>query len=346
LSQTDIAIPDWTRAHGAPVCRARIRTTPDDFYVEEYIGIEPDNTGEHDLLQIVKTGANTAWVARQLARHASVANVDVGFAGLKDRNAVTRQSFSVRRPSGAGTDWSTFAAQGVEIVQIARHSRKLRRGAHQHNKFEIRLRGPEIRANRDALTSRIAIIASDGVPNYFGEQRFGRNGSNIELAKSVLAGKRVKREHRSIAISTARSLIFNAILAKRVQDGTWNKILDGELANLNGSGSVFASEGLSVELERRCREQDIHPTASMWGDGAPRSTRQVAGLEHDVAADYAELADGLTKARVDAGHRPLRLLATNMHHEFEEETLSLGFSLSKGAFATALLRELCQTGLE
>lgn len=341
-----MVIPDWSRAHGAPVCRALIRSKPEDFIVEEYIGVEPDGDGEHDLLQIEKIGANTAWVARQLARYAGVANVDVGFAGLKDRNAVTRQTFSVRRPTGQGTDWSSFAAEGVEIVQIARHGRKIRRGTHQYNKFEIRLRGTEIPENLDALASRVDAIAHDGVPNYFGEQRFGGNGANIELAKSVLAGKRVKKEQRSIAISAARSLVFNAILDARVRSGTWNQILDGELVNLNGTGSVFAAEVATAELRRRCSDQDIHPTASLWGDGAPGSTGQVALFEQEVASSFDELTSGLVKARIDAGHRPLRLLASDLQYEFDAGTLVLRFSLTKGAFATALLRELVQSGFE
>lgn len=346
MSHPEFVLPDWARSCGSPVCSAVIREQPEDFHVEEILGIEPDGDGEHDFLLIEKTGANSAWVARQLARHAGVANADVGYAGLKDRNAVTRQTFSVRRPSGEGTDWSSFVAPGVVIVQIARHRRKIRRGAHQYNKFVIRLRGPAISTHRDALANRIEAIARDGVPNYFGEQRFGRNGSNVLLARSVLAGKRVKREQRSIAISAARSLVFNAILDSRVRSGSWNQVLDGELVNLDGSGSVFAADVATEELRQRCSELDIHPTASLWGDAAPVSTGPVALLEQEIAASFLDLTDGLVKARIDASHRPLRLLANDLDFAFDAETLVLSFALIRGAFATALLRELVQTRFE
>ena len=306
-----------------PVCKAVLRAQPADFHVDEHLGIEADGAGEHDFLTIRKTGANTAWVARQLARHAGVAAVDVGYSGLKDRNAVTRQAFTVRRPNRDGTDWSTLDVEGVELQQIARHSRKIRRGTHKYNRFEIVLRGNAVARHREALEERIAVIGQMGVPNYFGEQRFGRGGSNIELARAVLAGKRVKRDARGMAISSARSLIFNAIVDARVRDGSWNQILDGELANLDGTGSVFAVDAVNDELERRCREQDIHPTATLWGDAAPGSTGATAALEQSVAARFEEFTVGLHKARVDASQRPLRLLAQDLSHEFVDDGLLL-----------------------
>lgn len=162
----------------------------------------------------------------------------------------------------------------------------------------------------------------------------------------MLGGKRVNREQRSIAISAARSLIFNTILDARVRNRTWNQVLDGELVNLDGSGSVFGAETVTAVLRQRCLDQDIHPTASLWGEGAPQPTGQVALLELEVAADFEEFTAGLTKARVDAGHRSLRLRADELRYEIDGEALRLSFRLPKGAYATALLRELVQTGLE
>ena len=262
-------IPDWARAHGEPVCAANIRTAPQDFVVDELLGFDPDGDGEHDFLVIRKTNANTAWVARQLARHAGIPAKDVGYCGLKDRHAVTTQAFTVRRPDREGTDWDSFAAEGVAIIDSSRHGRKLRRGSHAANRFKITLRGDEVAANAEALKDRVAVIGAGGVPNYFGEQRFGHDGGNIELAYEVLAGKRVKRDTRSIAISAARSFLFNHILDARVRDGSWNQLLDGERANLDGSGSVFDVTTVDDELRERCEQLDLHPTATLWGDGAP-----------------------------------------------------------------------------
>ncbi|MFQ5610281.1 MAG: tRNA pseudouridine(13) synthase TruD, partial [Woeseiaceae bacterium] len=219
------------------MCSAIIRTQASDFIVDEVLGFSPDGEGEHDFLVIRKTGANTAWVARQLAHYAGIPARDVGYGGLKDRHAITTQAFTVRRPGRAAPDWSRFVASGVEIRAIARHGRKLRRGAHKGNRFRIRLRGKELEHHSKAISERIAVIRELGIPNYFGEQRFGHGGRNLELARSMFAGKRLKRDKRSIAISAARSYIFNRTLDARVRDGSWNSLRAGDLANLDGTGS-------------------------------------------------------------------------------------------------------------
>ena len=340
MSRKGCAIPDWARAHGDPVCAAEIRRSPEDFYVEELLGFQADGDGEHDLLLIEKTGANTAWVARQLAWHAGIPAKDVGYAGLKDRNAVTRQVFTVRRPRGAGTDWGAFEADGVAVLAVARHRRKLRRGAHRGNRFRIVLRGRHIATHGSGLENRLAIISERGVPNYFGEQRFGRGGSNILLARDMLTGKRVKRDIRSIAISAARSLLFNRILDARVRDGTWNRFAAGDLANLDGSGSVFPVDEVTPELVSRCAGFDIHPTGTLWGKGAPLTGAIVAELERSIADADAELAAGLARAGVDASSRPLRLAAQGLSMVFEDGAAVLEFTLPTGGFATAVLREL------
>lgn len=333
-------ISDWARAYGDPVCAANLRTTPADFIVDEILGFDAEGDGEHDFITIRKTGANTAWVARQLARHAGIPANDVGYCGLKDRHAITTQFFTVRRPSRDGTDWGGFAAEGVEILSLARHNRKLRRGSHAANRFRIRLRGEDVAAHIDALRERIALISAAGVPNYFGEQRFGRDGQNIELAKEILAGKRVKRDSRSIAISAARSLIFNRILDARVRDGSWNRVLPGELANLDGSGSVFAVEQVDDAIRRRCETLDIHPTGSLWGRGAPCSSGEAAALENDVAGSLAEFAHGLERLGADAGSRALRVRVADADITGDEAGAILDIELPAGAFATVVLREI------
>lgn len=334
------SIPDWARAFGTPAVVAEIRTEPSDFVVEEQIAIECSGDGEHDWLRIEKTGANTHWVAGRLAQHAGIPERDVGYAGLKDRHAVTRQWFSVRRVGE--TDWTAFSAEGVSVLECRRHRRKLQRGAHVGNRFRIALRGTGIAAAAGLLEERLEEIGVAGVPNYFGEQRFGRDGGNVSLALALFAGKRLARHKRSMALSAARSLLFNAVLDTRVRDSSWNRILPGELVNLDGTGSVFAVDAPDAELERRCSEQDIHPTATLWGAGAPLSSGRVAEIEKAVTGDWTDIIRGLEAAGLKPLTRPLRLPVRGLAWAFESDALWVEFTLDSGAFATAVLRELAR----
>jgi tRNA pseudouridine13 synthase len=336
-------LPDWARAHGAPLLIARIRATPADFVVRELLEIECSGDGEHDWLQVEKSGANTHWVAAQLARHAGVAQRDVGYAGLKDRHAVATQWFSVRRPGRAGTDWQSFAADGVRIVERCRHHRKLKQGAHTGNAFRIAVRAEGIGEQESGLAARLHSIGVLGVPNYFGEQRFGHDGGNVGLGRAVLQGRRTSRQQRSIGISALRSLLFNEILDARVRAGSWNEILPGERANLDGSGSIFGVETVSNEIARRCADFDIHPTGTLWGAGAPVGAAAVAELEHAATERHADLAACLVEARVAASSRALRSRVCDLHFSMEPDLLWLEFSLRQGAYATAVLREIVTT---
>jgi len=185
---------------------------------------------------------------------------------MKDRHAVTRQWFSVRRPAGTPADWSALEVEGAQVLEVSRNNRKLRRGAHSGNQFRIVVRGS---ANSDPETSgelvqqRTRTIVEQGVPNYFGEQRFGREGGNLQLAEALFAGKRLKRDKRSFALSSARAWLFNQVLQQRVEAGTWSELQAGDVAALDGSGSIFAVEELDETLEKRCRELDLHPTGPL-----------------------------------------------------------------------------------
>ncbi len=331
-------ISEWARAHGPGLFSASIRLHPSDFVVIESCAIEFSGDGEHDYLWIEKTGANTHWVAGCLAKHSGSPLRDVGYAGLKDRHAVTRQWFSVRRASPV--DWNAFTAEGVVILEQKVHRRKLRRGAHRGNTFRIALRSDNIDANIEGIEDRIAVIDRCGVPNFFGEQRFGREGGNIELCRQLFAGRKLSRHQRGIALSAARSLIFNDILDARVRQGSWNTILPGEQANLDGSASVFAVDEVDDELISRCDAHDIHPSGSLWGVGAPQSTGEVAQLEGKIAEEHAEIVAGLIKANVDASSRPLRLRVRDLQRTVEEGVCWLEFSLRKGGYATVVLREI------
>ncbi|MEQ8515922.1 MAG: tRNA pseudouridine(13) synthase TruD, partial [Chromatocurvus sp.] len=249
-------LPDWPRAHGSPLFVARLRALPQDFQVTEQLGWEFSGDGEHDYLWIEKTNANTEWVARQLALYADVPARDVGYAGLKDRRAVARQWFSI--PRWNAPVWGGLDVEGVRILDTGRHQRKLRRGAHRANAFQIVLR-LDATPDTDAVASRLAVIRTAGVPNYFGEQRFGRGGGNLRLANDWAMGRRLPRHKRGLAISTIRSFLFNEALARRVQEGTWNQFVAGDLANLTGAATHRLSLERRSHSRCRCHLGDLRP---------------------------------------------------------------------------------------
>jgi tRNA pseudouridine13 synthase len=331
-------LPEWVRAHGVPLFAATIRDRPSDFRVVENLGFEPSGSGEHDYLWVEKTAANTEWVARQLARHAGVRTADVGFSGMKDRHAITRQWFSV--PRRVSVDWSALVADGVTILEVTSHPRKLRRGAHKSNVFRIALRSSAATASNQLVDERLACIAARGVPNYFGPQRFGHHGANVGLAKALFAGERLKRDKRSLAISAARSFLFNQILATRVADGSWERVLRGEWVNLDGSGSVFTAEVVDAEIERRAASMDIHPTGILWGLRRDVSAGAVEALQRNATEAHRDLRAGLERMRIKASYRPLRLRVSGLSWEFGDDVLWLEFTLPAGGFATAVLREV------
>ncbi|HET7921870.1 MAG TPA: tRNA pseudouridine(13) synthase TruD [Gammaproteobacteria bacterium] len=332
-------LPDWSFAHGRPECRARIRSQPEDFEVEEVLGFTADGEGEHALLEIVKRGANTDWVARELARIAGVRTRDVSYAGRKDRHAVTRQHFSVWLGGRAMPEWPEHAE--YRVLSAQRHRRKLRLGALKGNRFRLVLR--ELSQSAADLETRLTRIREQGVPNYFGTQRFGHAGNNIARAERMFAepGRIRDRTLRSLLLSTARSLIFNAILSERVRLDNWNTPLPGEACMLNGTHSVFRAETVDKALCTRVASGDVHPTGPLWGVGERLSGAEAAALEQSVAAQYPVFTQGLEAARLAAARRSLRLPVPELvwHRESPHE-LTLEFFLPAGCYATTVLREL------
>lgn len=330
-------LPDWARVFGEPEARARLRSAPADFAVTEELGFELSGEGEHDYLFIEKTNLTTSGVAADLARTAGVPRRAVGFSGMKDRRACTRQWFSVQRAAGQTVDWERLDVDGLRVLESTRHRRKLKRGAHRSNRFRIVLR--ELQDPASSVPKRLERIRVHGVPNYFGEQRFGWGGGNIALAGEFFSGRRLPREKRSIALSAARSLIFNDLLSARIADASWNTLIAGDVAGLDGSGSVFAVATVDDTLTARCSTLDIHPTGPLWGAGAPQSQAQVAELERRTAYRHEALCRGL-EANTKEARRALRMRVRDLNWSKDESALTLDFALTRGSFATALLREL------
>jgi tRNA pseudouridine13 synthase len=327
-------------AHGASApLTGQSRTTPEDFLVEEILGYDADGSGEHALLWVEKRGANTDWVARELARFAGVPPLDVGYAGLKDRHAVTRQAFTVQLAGKPDPDWSAFPHAEVKVLAVTRHARKLKRGALRGNRFMLVLR--QVHGDRARAETVLAAIAERGVPNYFGEQRFGREGGNLAQARAMFAGRRVDRAKRSILLSAARSQIFNEVLAARVERQAWDAPLAGEIWSLSGSRSWFGPEPFGETLAARLASGDIHPSGPLWGQDETPATEEAGALERGIAASHADLAAGLVAARMAQERRPLRLLPANLRWRWpDDDVLELSFELPAGAYATVVLREL------
>jgi len=326
-------------AHGAPLAEAVLRARAEDFVVEEDLGFAPAGAGAHLLLKVRKTDANTPWVARELARAARCRPQDVGYAGLKDRRAVAIQWFSVPRPREP-LDLRAVRGEGFEVLESHAHNRKLPRGALAGNRFAVRLGTAEGEGARlaEALASRLATIAARGVPNYFGPQRFGRDGANLVPATIDLA--RLPATERSFRLSAARSVVFNALLAARVGDGSWERLRAGDLANLDGRGSFFRVEAAEETLEARCVRLEIHPTGPLWGAGEPGTGAGVLELESRIGREFAAECALCTVAGMTQERRSLRLRVAELECATEPGAVVLRFRLTRGSFATAVLREL------
>jgi len=326
------------RAYGDALARGAIRTVPEDFFVEEKLGLEPDGTGEHQLVLIEKRDANTHWVARTLADFAGVSRADVSYAGSKDRHAVARQWFSVWLPARPDPDWTRLDAEGVRVLSAARHRRKLRRGAHSGNAFRLRVRA--LSGNAAAVATRLQTIAARGAPNYFGPQRYGHG--NLRAARELAAGARLPRVQRGFALSAARSQLFDAVLAARVADGSWDRLVSGDAANLAGSASWFVVDAVDPTLEKRVAELDVHPTGPLWGRGEPGSTGAVRERERAIALAQDGLAELLENAGLEQARRALRVVPSRLTWQIEGDDMTLAFELPPGTYATTLLRELIE----
>ncbi len=340
--------PAWPRvleeAFGAPPS-GDYRAVPEDFRVEEVLDFAPEGKGEHLWLFIEKRDLTTAMVARDLARLCEVSPRGVGYSGMKDRVAVTRQWLSVPLPGREAPEGlvARLAERGIRVLDQARHPRKLKRGVHRANRFLLRVTGAA--ASDPALEARWQRLCRAGVANYVGPQRFGADGRNLQRARSVLArGWRKRDDREGMLLSAARSFLFNELLAARVRDQSWALPLPGEVVMLDGSASQFAVAPDDVaqltELVDRARRLDLHPAGVLWGVGESRAAGAARAHEEALAARYPGLCGGLERAGVRLARRALRLRLGEPRLTPGDGELWLAFSLPGGAFATAVLREL------
>lgn len=346
-----------SRTH-PPSLRAHFKAQPDDFLVDEQLGFDCSGDGEHVWVFIRKTGINTADAAQRLARAAGVSIRDVSWSGLKDRLGVCRQWLSLQLPGRATPDFSSALSTELQIERIERNSRKLRRGSHHSNAFVIRLRNLQVidvamdfKTAWSTLEQGLQRVQQLGVPNYFGEQRFGFDNINKAQAWFLKQYRPQNPVESGLLLSAARAAIFNAVLSERVSHATWNQYIDGDVMNLDGSASVFLPEQVDEMILQRIAGQDIHPTGPLWGQATQRALHSFgacAALEARVAASFSVLTTGLLKHQVDAARRSLRLPVQALHYRFLENQsplgpdLELSFVLPAGTYATAVLHDLIE----
>jgi len=344
-------LPELNFLHGKPVSTGLLRNQKSDFKVFEQLPFSPCGEGEHLYIHIRKTGANTVFVARELAKYFKIKEQLVSYAGLKDRFAVTEQWFGVHVPGKQEYDLSNLDIEGVEVVSYKRHNKKLRTGALTGNRFELILRNV---TELKALHERWQKIVLHGVPNYFGEQRFGIDGGNIDKALALFSGTKVKdKKKRGMYLSAARSTIFNAIINERIKKEIFSQVQVGDVLMLAGTQSVFHLDEIDPSIIQRFNEKDIDITAPMWGSGELMTTGEPKLLEQEIANNYTEFSQGLPRFGLKQERRRIRLVTHNADIEvLPNETLSdtpsndtistvkISFFLAAGSYATTVLREL------
>ncbi|MBV2128335.1 tRNA pseudouridine(13) synthase TruD [Arsukibacterium indicum] len=337
MSAANPGLPQWHYLYGKPEITATIRGTPEDFIVDEQLNFTPSGSGEHVLLQIEKRGQNTQYIARQLARLTGLRMRDISYAGLKDRHALTRQWFCFKWPIKQELGWQQWQIEDSRILQVVRHYRKLRLGALKANHFQLTL--TDVSEPKE-LIKRLQLI-QNGVPNYYGEQRFGRAGANLALADSLFAGEKIAdRQIRGLALSASRSYLFNTVLSERIARGLFNQVLDGDILQLDGSGSIFQVETADSTLQQRLLAGDVHPTAPLVGIEGAQVSLQAAALEHQALLPHRQWCEGLNEYRLQGARRSIRLQPQQLNAVTTANRVTLSFALPAGCFATSVLREL------
>ncbi len=333
--------PDqWHYLNDRPNSSGEFKRAADDFEVIEDIGFCPSGEGEHIFLYVRKENHNTQDVGERLTRFAGLHPRALSYAGRKDKFAVTEQWFSLHLPGKAMPDWDAFSMEGVSILKVSRHHKKLRTGTLKGNRFNLVLRDL---SDPDEVISRLENIARNGVPNYFGEQRFGRMGSNLRSGKALIEGKTIKnRNQRSMAISALRSWLFNQHVSQRLAHHGPEQLLNGDALLLSGSRSYFVADTIDSELKQRLARGDIALSAPLWGKGELASQGEARDFEQALAQQHASLCDGLERLGLEQERRALLITPGQLQWQLDSHTLRLRFELPAGCFATSVIRELIQ----
>lgn len=327
----------WLTA-GVPGCGGRARVEPEDFVVDELPAYPPSGEGEHLFVKVEKRNLPTPEAAKLLARHLGLPPGEVSWAGLKDTRAVTTQWLSLPARKAVGLEG--FSHPQLRVLESARHRNKLKGGHLQGNRFRLRVRGV---ADAGAARASFEALARLGVPNAFGEQRFGRAGDNAARGRALLLGQaRVKdRFERKLLLSAYQSSLFNRLLVARLEAGTLGRVLEGDVLKKHASGGEFVCTDAAVD-QPRADAFELSPTGPMFGPEMTQASGAPGEAEAQVLAD-----EGLTLAGFAAGRG--ETLGARRHYRvplgepsFEQDgaDLWLRFTLPKGSYATVVLDEL------
>jgi len=333
---------DFNYLYGAPQSAGVFKQSCEDFKVEENLGFELTGEGEHVCLWVQKVGENTQYLARELAKFAEIPAKNVSYAGLKDRQGDTKQWFSLHIPGKITPDFSTFASPGVTILKMVRHHKKIKIGALAGNRFSIVIR--EI-TNKDAFEKALLQVQA-GVPNYFGSQRFGFDGHNVNAALTMFQGRKIKdRFKRSIYLSAARSYLFNQVVSARIKDDLYDKPLLGDCVQFVANRSFFPLTELDQQTKLRLKNREVCLTAPLWGAGELTSLDDAKQYESELLNPYQELQAGLAKNGLKQERRPLLLVPEKFSSSWlDQNTARVEFYLPSGCYATTVLRELIKAG--
>ncbi len=321
----------------------RIAELPEDFRVDELPLYPPRGEGDHTLVRIEKRLLTTEEAVRALARHARVRPAEIGYAGRKDRRAVTRQWLSV--PGLAPERALAFEGEGLRVLEAARHPHKLRTGHLRGNRFELVVRGLEA-ARLERVAARLAELDRVGMPNRFGAQRFGREGENADRGRALLAGELRLRDRRKgrFLLSALQAEVFNACLEAR--DVPLDAITPGEVAWIHDSGACFVVEASDAETATaRARAFEISAAGPLFGTRLLAATGEPGRRECAVLAAHgvpdADLLRATPGIRLRGARRPYRVRPTDVAHEvLHGDALRLCFTLPPGSYATVLVEEL------
>ena len=328
--------------HGKPLSSGTLKSIPEDFVVKEDLGFELDGEGEHVMVRVEKTGCNTLFVAEQLAKFAKISARAVSYAGLKDRHAVTEQWFCLQMPGKDTPDFSAWQLEGCRVLAVTRQKRKLRIGSLKGNQFEITLRDI---TNADDVEQRLQKVAKLGVPNYFGEQRFGRDGQNLVQARRWANQEITVRERnkRSFYLSAARSAMFNDIASARIANNTAQYAMLGDALQLTGRGSWFVATAEELDsLQARLQSSELSVTAPLPGDGDLGTQEDALAFEiHCLEQDYQPFMALMKNERVSPARRAVLVKPQNLQWQWlDSSTVKLDFLLNSGSFATSVVREI------
>ncbi len=333
--------------YGKAEVTGRLKTFAADFTVDEELGFEPTGEGEHLFLQIEKVGLTTRELIERVATDFSINARDIGYSGLKDKIAVSRQWLSLHLP-GQVNVISMPIPDGYIILNQVWHNKKLRPGSHSSNRFEVLLR--DVSGMNDVTCRQIESIRRLGMANYFGQQRFGSGSDNVRQALRVFANARkarkLSRNRKSLYLSALRSELFNQILSKRIEANIWQEPVEGDCFMLAGSRSVF-QETLDEEIFTRYREFDISSTASLYGIGANMHGDRALEIEKQVYRDNPEICRYLSEQNVSRQMRAIRVDVKEFTFDYDadKKLLKVRAILPRGCFFTTLLDHFVDTFL-